>query len=305
MDLQQLKTFTTVAEEGHLTRAAERLYTSQPAISAQLKALEATLGVELFDRTPKGMSLTPAGEKLLVQAQQILGAADQLLQNARAIQGVVLGEMRVGVNSDYGYLHIPKLTASLRATHPGIQLSLVNGMSPHIITDIRKGKLDSGFFFGPCASADLYTLPLQESPMAIVAPAEWADRVSNASLEDLIALPWIYTTERCPFYVLMQKLLADKAMQVEKIALVESEEAIREFIKAKAGIALLRRDDADQAEAEGWGVRWSGTAPPIRLNVAVQKRRLREPMIQAWLQQMRTIWPEACCLEAQDEAAVG
>lgn len=302
MDLQQLKTFTTVAEEGHLTRAAERLFTSQPAISAQLKALEATLGVDLFDRTPKGMQLTPAGQKLLSQAREILGAANQLLQDARAIQGVVLGEMKVGVNSDYAYLRIPALTTSLRETHPGIRLSLVNGMSPNIITEIRKGNLDTGFFFGPSATADLYTLPLQDSAMAIVAPDDWADRVRDASLEELVALPWIYTTERCPFYVLMQKMLEDKAMQVEKIALVESEEAIREFIKAKAGIALLRGDDADRAEAEGWGVRWAGNAPRIRLNVAVQKSRIREPMIQAWLKQMRTIWPDACCLEAQDEA---
>jgi len=63
MELYQLKTFVTVAEEGHLTRAAERLFTSQPAISAHIKSLEEELGVTLFHRTPKGMQLTTEGEK--------------------------------------------------------------------------------------------------------------------------------------------------------------------------------------------------------------------------------------------------
>lgn len=61
MELYQLKTFTAVAEENHLTRAAERLNTSQPALSAHIKSLEAELGVTLFERTPKGMKLTPQG----------------------------------------------------------------------------------------------------------------------------------------------------------------------------------------------------------------------------------------------------
>ena len=61
MELYHLRTFVTVAEEGHLTRASERLFTSQPAVSAHIKALEEELGVTLFDRTPRGMQLTPAG----------------------------------------------------------------------------------------------------------------------------------------------------------------------------------------------------------------------------------------------------
>ena len=75
MELYHLKTFVTVAEEGHLTRAAERLFTSQPAISAHIKALEEELGVTLFERTPKGMQLSPAGAQLLAQAQRTLAAA--------------------------------------------------------------------------------------------------------------------------------------------------------------------------------------------------------------------------------------
>ena len=75
MELYQLKTFVAVAKEGHLTRAAKSLHTSQPAVSAHIKALEAELEIALFDRTPKGMDLTAAGKRLLDQAQTILERA--------------------------------------------------------------------------------------------------------------------------------------------------------------------------------------------------------------------------------------
>ncbi|MCP5160810.1 MAG: LysR family transcriptional regulator [Hahellaceae bacterium] len=291
MELSQLKTFVTVAEEAHLTRAAERLFTSQPAISAQLKALEESLGVLLFDRTPKGMRLTPAGETLLVQAKITLDAAGNMLNKARAIQGEIWGSLSVGVNSDYEFLRITDLLKATHACHAGIQLSFYQGMTPDILQDIRKGKLDSGFYFGPCQVSDLHVQPLAQVKTAIVAPAAWADKVEHATLEQLANLPWIYTTQRCPFVPIVEKILSTAAKQIAKVVYVDHEDAIRHFIKAGAGIALLREDDAIRAESEGWGTRWHNPTPPIALSVAVLSRRLQEPLIRAWLDILQTLWP--------------
>ncbi len=291
MELNQLKTFVTVAEEQHLTRAAERLYTSQPAVSAQLKALEESLGVVLFDRTPKGMVLTPSGEKLLVEAQAALDAASRVMSQAKAIQGEVLGQLSVGVNSDFAFLRIPGLLQSASQTYPGLQLSFVNSMSPDILLDIRKGKLDTGFFFGVCPTADLHVVQLANIQTAVVAPASWADKIKGAPIEALAPLPWVYTTERCPFYALKEALFNDKHLAPSKAVFVDNEDAIRELVKGGSGIALLRADDAERAEAEGWGVRWSGVSPSIELSVAVQLRRVQEPIIQAWLEELGKCWP--------------
>src|SRR5262249_60738923 len=78
MELYQLRSFAAVAELGHLTRAAEKLHISQPAVSAQIKALEDELGVTLFERVSSGMQLTSAGRNLLPAAEQVLGAANAL-----------------------------------------------------------------------------------------------------------------------------------------------------------------------------------------------------------------------------------
>jgi len=300
MDLNQLRTFVTVAEEKHLTRAAERLFTSQPAISAQLKALEESLDVKLFDRTPKGMVLTPFGRQLLSHAEKTLSAADSMLVEAKSIKGQVIGDLRVGVNSDFPFLRIPQLMVSSQANYPGMQLSLESSMSAEIIVDIRKGKLDSGYFFGPCVSADLSVTKLADIKTVVVAPVEWAERLNNANIEDLADLPWIYTTASCPFYLLKEEIFRDSTKSPKKTVFVDTEDGIRELVKAGSGISLLREDDADKAEAEGWGVRWSGSCPSVPLNIAVQKNRVHEPLILAWLDELRKCWGIA----SHDESAL-
>lgn len=293
MDLNQLKTFITVAEEQHLTRAAERLFTSQPAVSAQLKALEDTLGISLFERTPKGMRLTPAGERLLPQALAILDSAKQLVNQAQALQGTLMGELNIGINSDFAFLRLDQLLKDSREAYPQLQLSFMSSMSPEILLDLRRGKLDAGFFFGPCHFADLAVEHLVDTEMALIGPVSWSERIRSADLSGLCRMPWVYSTRRCPFFSISEKLFAGMSEQPEKVVFVDNEEAIRALVKAESGVALMRADDAARAEQEGWGVRWPGKVPDISLSVATQANRRQEQNIQAFLRMLRTCWPEA------------
>ena len=106
MELYQLKTFVMVAAEENLTRASERLYTSQPAVSAHIKALEEELGVALFIRSKKGMQLTKEGQLLLPKALEILDSAGDLLNQARRLQGKPIGNTRIAVSSNSPHLGI-------------------------------------------------------------------------------------------------------------------------------------------------------------------------------------------------------
>lgn len=292
MEMTQLRTFVAVAEEAHLTRAAERLFTSQPAVSAQLKSLEEELGVTLFDRTPKGMLLTPAGKSLLEKARHILESTREMMGTAQQLKGEVHGELKVGINSDPEFLHLPELITSCREHMPNVALHLINSMSAEILLDIRKGKLDSGYFFGPCPTSDLYTVRLEQTPLALIAPTAWADRFENASVPELAVMRWVYTTERCPFYQITRELFADHRFNPEQVVFVDSEDTIRTLVKAESGIALLRESDALRAEAEGWGCRWKGELPGIDLNLAIARRRVQEPLMQAWLARHEVLWPD-------------
>src|SRR5436190_14733302 len=100
MELYQLRSFAAIAETGQLTRAAEKLHVSQPALSSQLKALEEELEFALFERTPGGMVLTAPGKRLLADAEKVLAAAQNMQHNARTMKGDISGKARIGTLAD-------------------------------------------------------------------------------------------------------------------------------------------------------------------------------------------------------------
>src|SRR5690348_18262539 len=107
MELYQLRSFAAVAELGHLTRAAERLHVSQPAVSAQIKALEDELSVVLFERGAAGMALTAGGRQLLPEAERVVAAAQSLRSQALALRGEIAGRVRLGTVSDPDLTRLP------------------------------------------------------------------------------------------------------------------------------------------------------------------------------------------------------
>ena len=131
MEIYQLRAFATAARLGSLTRTAEALHLTQPAITAQIKALEEDLGVSLFDRRPGGIALTRAGELLLQDAEQILTAAGHLQGKARELQGEVTGELVLGTLADPETLRLGSLLSALAEKLPllGIK-SPPRGQSP-------------------------------------------------------------------------------------------------------------------------------------------------------------------------------
>src|SRR6185295_18376181 len=123
MEIHQLKTLIAVARERSITRASELLHLSQPAVSAHIKALEDGLGLALFERTPRGMTLTREGERLLVKAEQTLAAHQELVDEATRIKGRIAGKLRIGAGSNSNNDAIGKLLASLAQHHPEVDVS--------------------------------------------------------------------------------------------------------------------------------------------------------------------------------------
>src|SRR5260221_13354974 len=118
MELYQLRSFAAIAETGQLTRAAEKLHVSQPALSAQLKALEEELDFTLFERTPNGMVLTAAGKRLLAGADSVLAAAQDLQNVAKELKGEVVGKARIGTLSDPAFIRIGEMISAATQRHP-------------------------------------------------------------------------------------------------------------------------------------------------------------------------------------------
>lgn len=142
MNLRQLRTFVAVADAGSFARALGRLHLSQPAASRQIAGLEAELGVLLFDRSGRGIRLTPQGEDLLRQSRLVLTDADSLRERARALKQGDAGILRLGATPQVIENLLAAFLTSYRRSHPGIEVRLVEDGGARLPDRLAEGELD-------------------------------------------------------------------------------------------------------------------------------------------------------------------
>lgn len=155
MELRHLRYFRAVAEDGHMTRAAERLGIAQPALSQQIKNLEEELGVPLFDRVGRGLALNDAGRLFLEEVRDVLLRVDGATSLARQAGRGEVGRLRVGFTASTCFN--PAVTQALKAyrqTWPGVELILEEGRSSLLETALEQGMLDAAFLRPPLRSTE-------------------------------------------------------------------------------------------------------------------------------------------------------
>ena len=149
MDLQILRAFILAAREGNVSRAAEKLHLTQPAVSLQLKRFAEETGLVLFTRTPHGLALTADGAAMLPQAERVLAAVGDLQQAARNLQVTVRGALRIGTILDPEFTRLGVFLRELVEAAPQIETELRHGMSGSVLAQVLRGELDVGFHLDP------------------------------------------------------------------------------------------------------------------------------------------------------------
>jgi DNA-binding transcriptional LysR family regulator len=146
MELRHLRYFVTVAEELHFTRAAERLHIGQPPLSQQIQALEAELGVQLFQRSKRRVLLTTAGERLLLRARRLLADAEAAAEEARRAGRGEVGELRIAFTSSMPLAGVlPDSLRHYRERYPAVSLKLEEMFSGDQYLALQQQRLDVGF----------------------------------------------------------------------------------------------------------------------------------------------------------------
>ena len=135
-------TWKHIAHRLHFTQAAEELAIAQPALSQQIQALERELGVRLFERTPRHIRLTPAGQGLLVHAECVLADVDTLSTEMAAYAGVQRGRLRIGLHQTLGVSWLAGLLARFHGRYAGIELVLHEGVTEPMLERLEEGKFD-------------------------------------------------------------------------------------------------------------------------------------------------------------------
>jgi len=288
MDLTQLKSFVTVAKLGHLTRAAEAVHLSQPAISGQIKALERDFGVELFQRTPQGMVLTPAGKRLVGYAETVIGDVQTLRAAARELAARLTGRLRLGTVLDPAFLKVGELIARTFERHPDVELDLHHVVSHEALDRVRSGELDASFYFGVLPQ-DLAGVALRTMTYRVVAPRELAQGIDGQDWPRIAALPWIVTPERSSHRHLVEQLFAERGTELVPAIEADNESVITNLIESGVGVGLVREEIA-QGPHEGDVVVWPGATTQTELWLVHAPDRRFDPLVVAILEVLQEIW---------------
>lgn len=173
MEPTALVTFVAVAETGSFSRAAEKLFTTQPAVSKRIRALEDDLGVTLFDRLGRGIRLTEAGETYLVSTRRILADMATSREEVRSLTDAISGRLRLGTSHHVGIHRLPPILKQYKHTHPAVELDLLFMDSEQACAAVAEGGLELAIVTLPDkADPVLETTLIWPDPLWIVAAPE-------------------------------------------------------------------------------------------------------------------------------------
>ncbi|MEV4674835.1 MULTISPECIES: LysR substrate-binding domain-containing protein [Actinomadura] len=187
----QLRAFLALAEHLHFRDAAAALRMSQPALSGAVAALEDTLGTRLVERTTRKVLLTPAGERVARRAEVVLAELDRLVDEVKAVQGTLVGPLRVGVIPTVAPYLLPLVLPRLAKEFPDLELSVHEEQTEHIVAELLAGRLDVVLLALPVAADGVAEIVLYDEDFVLVAPPGFElgdEEVPREALNDLDVL---------------------------------------------------------------------------------------------------------------------
>lgn len=236
MDVRDLKVFAAVAEAGVVTRAAAQLNTVQSNVTARLHALEQELGVLLFNRHSRGMSLTAAGMQLQSYATKIFALVDEA-KHAVSDNGEPKGILRLGSMETTAAVRMPSLLISFTKLYPQIDVNFYTGTTEELVQDVLDRKLDGAFVAGPVLHRDLKSVVAFEEDLTI------ATSKQVRSLDHLIAsseeVRILMFRQGCVYRRRLETLLGNRGVAKVKVLEFGTLEGLLGCVAAGLGITML------------------------------------------------------------------
>lgn len=248
MELRQLRYFLAVAEEQHISRAAERLSMQQPPLSQQIKALESELGVKLFTRKARGVESTGAGLSFQADIERILKDLDEAVARARRIDRGEAGQIVIGVTSStLSHEVTKKAISAFRKNRPGISIQIRSDGSAELMQGLRDNELDVAFLRASTGDHDGVRLQrLVEEPLYAVLPEDFplqAAADGPISLRTLAACPLIlYRRSAEPaLYKDIVSALASTGVELDIVQEAPNAAAAVDLVSTGLGVSIIPR----------------------------------------------------------------
>ena len=237
MTFTQLRAFHAVAQAGGYTRASKTLHVTQPTLSSQVKSLEESYGVKLFERRGRGVELTDLGRGLLEITHRLYtleGDARRYLTDARSLTS---GQLRVGADAPY---HAIRLLATFNRRHPGIQLSFSFGNSSQVLNDLLERRTEVAVVAEPEPDPRIYCIPFHRDRLiAFVDRAHrWSTRRS-VKLEELAGETLVLREPGSVTRAVFERALTSRSIQLGPTLEIGSREAVREAVASGLGVGVV------------------------------------------------------------------
>ncbi len=238
MNLSALETFYWIVQLGTFHGAAAKLNVSQPAVSARIRELEASLGLSLFDRVGRSVRLTPHGRKVFEQAERILGGVQELLKQA-GTSPAVSGVVRIGAGELLTRLWLPPMLTKLQERYPGLQLDVEVDVTANLRQKLQQGEVDIAFLAGPIQDPELDVHPLMQMEMCWVGAPPLIRPGQRIRPAELAGLPVITLSRVSYMHALTLAWLGAQDLQPRRLHVCNSVALLVSLIALGAGVSIL------------------------------------------------------------------
>lgn len=239
--LRQLQIYEAVARRLSYTRAAEDLHLTQPAVFAQIKQLEESVGLPLLERVGKQLHLTAAGGEVLATSRETVDAMERLEMRLADMQGLKRGRLRIAIVTTAKYL-IPRLLGEFCTRYPGIEASLIVSNRETLLARIASNEDDLTILGEPPDGLDVIATPIADNPLVVLARHDHPlANCRSISLAQVAEEPFILREKGSGTRLATERYFAEHGFSLKVRMELGSTEAIRQVIAGGLGISVLSR----------------------------------------------------------------
>jgi DNA-binding transcriptional LysR family regulator len=287
--LRQLEVFEAVATSQHVTKASERLFITQSAVSMALSELEKISGGALFERRGKRLFLNDRGRLLLSEAREVLGRVRTIERTLNEATKEPAGELRIGASTTIGNYALPWLLGEFARIYPKARAYLIVGNTQQIETAVDSGDLDLGLVEGPFHLASLTSTFWREDELVVIAGKDhpWSQK-QTASADMLANAPWIMRERGSGTREVFESAMAREGIGISIALELGHTEAIKKAVEAGLGVGCLSRMAVQRELDNDWLVRIE-TPLNLRRNLIILMRDYgyRSKLLEAYLELLR------------------
>jgi DNA-binding transcriptional LysR family regulator len=298
MEVRQLQIFRTLAEELNFTRTAEKVHTVQSNVTAQIQALEEELGVPLFDRLGRRVTLTDAGRRFQPFAEKALTAMEQ---GQRVIQAGAepSGPLRVGSPESILTYRLPPILRTFRQRFPHVELSFLPHLNQTLVLELESGKLDMVICMADTpASPALVSVPLSSEKIFLLGHASHLlTRKAAVQPSDLAGQTLLLTESGCGYRNKLDRILTLQNVRPGNITEFSSVEALKQCVAAAMGIGLLPAIVVwrELRQRQFKTLRWAGPSLDIRTHIMWHKDKWVSPAMASFRDLVQSTLADASC----------